>query len=55
MLAKVKSCAVVGLDGVPVDVEVDVHMGLAGVIDIVGLPAAAIQESRQRVRTAITM
>lgn len=53
MLAKTKSCAVVGLDGVPVDVEVDVHAGLAGVIDIVGLPDAAIQESRQRVRSAI--
>ncbi|MEN6478631.1 MAG: YifB family Mg chelatase-like AAA ATPase [Anaerolineales bacterium] len=54
MLAKVKSCAVVGLDGVPVDVEVDVHTGIAGVIDIVGLPDAAIQESRQRMRAAIT-
>ena len=54
MLAKIKSCAVVGLDGVPVDVEIDVHTGMAGVIDIVGLPDAAIQESRQRVRAAIT-
>ncbi len=54
MLAKIKSCAVVGLDGVPIDVEVDVHAGLAGIIDIVGLPDAAIQESRQRVRAAIS-
>ncbi len=54
MLAKIKSCAVVGLEGVPVDVETDVHTGMAGVIDIVGLPDAAIQESRQRVRAAIT-
>jgi magnesium chelatase family protein len=53
MLAKIKSCAVVGLDGSSVDVEVDVHPGLAGAIDIVGLPDTAIQESRQRVRSAI--
>ncbi len=53
MLAKITSCALVGLDGVLVDVEVDVHPGQVGVIDIVGLPDAAIQESRQRVRSAI--
>ncbi len=53
MLAKISSCALVGLDGVLVDVEVDVHPGQVGVIDIVGLPDAAVQESRQRVRSAI--
>jgi magnesium chelatase family protein len=53
MLAKVTSCALVGLDGVLVDVEVDVHSGQVGVIDIVGLPDAAIKESRERVRQAI--
>lgn len=53
MLAKITSCALVGLEGVLVDVEVDVHPGQVGVIDIVGLPDAAIQESRQRVRSAI--
>lgn len=30
MLAKVTSCAIVGLDGVPVDVEVDVSNGMVG-------------------------
>ncbi|MFH1085987.1 MAG: YifB family Mg chelatase-like AAA ATPase, partial [Chloroflexota bacterium] len=54
MLAKIVSCALVGLDGVVVDVEVDVHHGQMGRIDIVGLPDAAIQESRQRVRSAVT-
>jgi magnesium chelatase family protein len=53
MLAKIMSCALVGLEGTLVDVEVDVHPGLIGMIDIVGLPDPAIQESRQRVRSAI--
>jgi magnesium chelatase family protein len=53
MLAKITSCALMGLEGVPVDVEVDVHPGMVGKIDIVGLPDAAIQESRERVRSAI--
>ena len=52
MLAKVTSCAVVGLDGALVDVEVDVSNGQAG-FTIVGLPDAAIQESRERVRASI--
>lgn len=53
MLAKIVSCALVGVEGVLVDVEVDVHPGLVGAIDIVGLPDTAIQEARQRVRSAI--
>ena len=52
MLAKVFSCAVVGLDGMLVEVEVDVGTGNPGVI-VVGLPDAAVQESRERVRSAI--
>jgi len=52
MLARVFTCAVIGLDGVIVDVEVDTTQGLPG-MDIVGLPDAAVQESRQRVLTAI--
>jgi len=54
MLATITSCALVGLEGVLVDVEVDVHAGQVGRIDIVGLPDAAVQESRQRVRSAIS-
>jgi magnesium chelatase family protein len=52
VLAKVNSCAVVGLDGVLVEVEVFVGGGVPGII-IVGLPDAAVQESRERVRAAI--
>ena len=52
MLARVDSCAVIGLEGVIVEVEVDYSNGLPAVI-IVGLPDAAVQESRERVQTAV--
>ncbi len=52
MLARVYSCAVIGLDGVVVEVEVDIGQGLPAII-IVGLPDAAVQESRERVQSAI--
>lgn len=52
MLARVKSCAVVGLDGVVIDVEVDTSNRLPKVV-IVGLPDAAINESKERVYSAI--
>src|SRR5512137_1402319 len=52
MLARVYSCAVIGLEGVVVEVEVDTGDGLPNVI-IVGLPDTAIQESRERVQSAI--
>jgi magnesium chelatase family protein len=52
MLAKVRSGAIVGLDGAIVEVEVDILSGLPKVI-IVGLPDAAVEESSERVRSAI--
>ncbi len=52
MLAKVYSCAVIGLDGVLVAVEVDVASGLP-TFNVVGLGDAAVHESRDRVRSAI--
>ncbi|HEY82181.1 MAG TPA: YifB family Mg chelatase-like AAA ATPase [Dehalococcoidia bacterium] len=52
MLAKVKTAAVVGLEGHLVDVEVDISSGLPA-MNIVGLPDAAVQEARERVRAAI--
>ena len=52
MLAKVTSCAVVGLEGVLIQAEVDISRGLPS-MTIVGLPDAAVQESRERVRAAI--
>ncbi len=53
MLATVHSCAVIGVQGIPVQVEVDVSPGQAGVVTIVGLPDAAIREAKERVRAAL--
>jgi len=52
MLAKVKTAAVVGLDAQEVEVEVDISSGLPA-MNIVGLPDTAVQEARERVRSAI--
>ena len=54
VLARVYSCAAVGLHGqlVEVEVEVDVGSGQPGMF-IVGLPDTAIQESKERVRAAL--
>jgi magnesium chelatase family protein len=47
------SLSLLGIDAVPVEVEVDVSAGLPG-FSIVGLPDAAVQEARERVRVAIS-
>ena len=52
MLARAVTCAVVGLEGFIVQVEVDISPGLPR-FTIVGLPDAAVQEARERVRAAI--
>src|SRR5690242_6447966 len=52
MLAKACSCAVVGLEGALVEVEVDIGQGLPA-FSIVGLPDAAVNEAKERVRAAI--
>ncbi len=52
MLAKVYSCAVIGLEGMLVEVEVDIAQGLPA-FTVVGLGDTAVQESRERVRAAI--
>src|SRR6266478_4240556 len=52
MLAKVHSAAVLGIDSYPIEVEVNSGWGQPAVI-IVGLPDAAVKESRDRVKTAI--
>jgi magnesium chelatase family protein len=52
VLAKVRSGAIVGLDGAIVEVEVDISSGLPS-FTIVGLPDAAVQEAKERVRAAI--
>ncbi len=52
MLSKVASFALSGLDGVPVTAETDINNGLPS-YELVGLPDAAVKESRERVRSAL--
>ena len=52
MLARVWSAALVGIDPVKVGTEIDVSGGLPGIV-VVGLPDAAVQESRERVKAAL--
>ncbi len=52
MFAKVLSSAVVGLDGVLVEVETDILNGLPA-FTVVGLPDKAVEESKERVRSAL--
>lgn len=53
MLIKIRSIANIGLETVPVDVEVDVaSAGFPG-FTVVGLASKAIEEARERVKTAI--
>ena len=52
ILSVVKSMSLQGLEGILIDVEVDISPGMP-CFDIVGLPDANIRESKERVRTAI--
>lgn len=52
MTAKVKSVTILGLEAIPVEVEVDIAAGLPG-MTIVGLPDKAVEESKERVKSAI--
>ena len=52
MLATVLSGALMGVDGLLVEVEVDIAMGLPQ-LATVGLPEGAVKESKDRVRSAI--
>ncbi len=51
-LSIVKSMSLQGLDGVLINVEVDISAGMP-TWEVVGLPDASIRESKERVRTAI--
>ena len=53
MLARLSAAAVIGIDAVPVSVEVDVSPGGLPGVTMVGLPDPTVRESRERVRTAI--
>lgn len=52
MLAKIFSCAVTGVDGFLIQVEVDLARGLPS-FSTVGLPEGAVREAKDRVRAAI--
>jgi magnesium chelatase family protein len=52
MLAKLKTFALVGIDGLPVEVEVDVSAGLPKTV-LVGLPELAVKESIHRIERAL--
>jgi magnesium chelatase family protein len=52
MLATIRSGAVLGVDGFPVRVEVDLARGLPA-ITVVGLPQGAVREGRDRVTAAL--
>jgi magnesium chelatase family protein len=51
-LARVRSIALVGITGHVIDVEVDISDGLPG-YTLLGLPDAALSESKERVRSAL--
>ena len=52
MFSKILSFGLTGLKGLRIDVEVDTNQGIPA-YDIVGLPDAAVKESKERVRSAI--
>ena len=52
MLAAVRSAAVLGIEAYDVTVEVDAAQGLPQ-FSVVGMPAGAVRESRERVSAAI--
>jgi magnesium chelatase family protein len=53
MLAKLQTFALLGIEAVPVEVEVDVSPGAVPKTTLVGLPEAAVRESTHRVERAI--
>ena len=52
MISMLNSTALCGIDGYIVDVETDISNGMPG-FDIVGLPDAAVKESKERIRAAV--
>ena len=54
MFAHLNSIGLYGMDAFEVNVEADISNGLPG-FDVVGLPDAAVKESRDRVRSALKL
>jgi magnesium chelatase family protein len=53
MLAKLRTFSLVGIEAVPVEVEVDVSAGALPKTVLVGLPEAAVKESTHRIERAL--
>ena len=53
MFSELKSVGLFGIDSYMIEVEADISSGLPA-FDIVGLPDAAVKESRDRVRFRLT-
>src|SRR4029078_5380794 len=53
MLAKLRTFSLLGIEALPVEVEVDVSPGALPKTVLVGLPEAAVKESTHRVERAI--
>ena len=53
MLAKLNTLSLLGIEALPVEVEVDVSPGAIPKTVLVGLPEAAVKESTHRVERAI--
>ncbi|MEI6155354.1 MAG: magnesium chelatase domain-containing protein, partial [Deltaproteobacteria bacterium] len=52
MISKISTATIYGIDGIKIDVEVDISFGLPA-FNIVGLPETSVKESKERVRAAI--
>lgn len=52
MISKIFTATIYGIDGIKIDVEVDISFGLPA-FNIVGLPETSVKESKERVRAAI--
>ncbi len=52
MISKISTATIYGIDGIKIDVEVDISFGLPA-FNIVGLPETSVKESKERVRSAI--
>src|SRR6185312_5471424 len=53
MIARVSTVAFLGVEALPVDVQVQISSGIVA-FTLVGLPDKAVAESRERVRAALT-
>ena len=52
MVSNIYTVGLAGIDGFMVDVQTDISNGFPA-FDIIGLPDAAVKESKDRVKTAV--